>query len=59
VFGTGPGVGMFMIVLVMGLLTVLAGVFGLVNTRIRNVETLIPDFDAETPAVAPAAAQDV
>jgi len=59
VFGTGPGVGMFMIVLVMGLLTVLAGVFGLVNARIRNVETLIPDFDAETPAAAPAAVQDV
>ena len=59
VFGTGPGVGMFMIVLVMGLLTVLAGVFGLVNARIRNVETLIPDFDAETLAAAPAAVQDV
>ena len=30
-----------------------------VNARIRNVETLIPDFDAETPAAAPAAVQDV
>ncbi len=53
IFGTGPGVGMFMIVLAMGLLTMLAGAAGLLNPTVRTVETAIPDFDAVQPGAAP------
>ena len=42
--------------LAMGILTALLGVWGLLDRRIRNVETLLPDVIPDEEEVVPAAA---
>ena len=44
-FGVGPGSGLSMMIALSGLLVALVGAAGLLNRRIRNVETELPDFD--------------
>lgn len=46
IFGTGPGAGMGMLISLAGLLTILVGLIPFGIPRIRQVETLLPDFDA-------------
>jgi len=52
--GTGPGAGMGLMIALSGVLGVAVGVVGYMIPAIRNVETILPDFDA-APAPAPAA----
>jgi len=46
IFGTGPGAGMAIIILISGILVVGVGLGAYQNQQIRHVETLIPDHDA-------------
>jgi MFS family permease len=48
--GTGPGAGMLLMFVIMGILGVLVGVGGYVVRVIRNAEDILPDHDA-TPEV--------
>lgn len=51
--GTGPGAGMSLMILLSGVLGVLVGLIGYSIPAVRNVETILPDFDAipvSTPA---------
>ena len=43
--GVGPGAGMGLILVVVGLLGALAGVIGYAVAIIRNVERIMPDYD--------------
>lgn len=55
--GTGPGAGMGMMFVVSGVLGVLVGLAGYAFPAVRDVETILPDYDAVTsPAAQPAAA---
>ena len=47
IFGSGPGAGMGVLITVTGLLTILVGLLPLSIPAIRNVETLLPDFEVE------------
>lgn len=55
VFGSGPGAGMGVLISITGLLTILVGLIPLAIPDIRNVETLLPDFQspAETEPEGP------
>lgn len=45
--GTGPGSGMALVFVVTGLLGLLVGIAGFLARPVRDVETLIPDHDAQ------------
>ena len=49
--GTGPGAGMSLMILLSGVLGVAVGLIGYSMPAVRNVETILPDFDA-IPAAA-------
>lgn len=51
--GTGPGAGMSLMILLSGLIGVAIGFIGYSMPAVRNVETILPDFDA-VPAPVPA-----
>ena len=44
--GVGPGAGMGLILVIVGLLGALAGVVGYAVAAIRNIERIMPDYDA-------------
>ncbi len=50
--GVGPGRGIGLIFIVMGILITLATLLGYLNPRIRRVEDELPDFVVDTPAPA-------
>ena len=58
--GTGPGAGMGLMLVFVGLLGTTAGIVGYAVRAIRNIERIMPDHDAEPvegglePATAPA-----
>jgi MFS family permease len=54
--GVGPGAGMGLILVIVGLLGALAGVIGYSVSAIRNVERILPDHDAAAPTEAAPAA---
>ena len=45
--GTGPGAGMALVFVVIGVLGALVGVIGFLVPSIRRIETILPDFDAD------------
>ena len=55
--GTGPGAGMALMFIVIGILGMLAGLAGYVFPAVRNVETLIPDHQAIAAPEGEASAQ--
>lgn len=55
--GTGPGAGMGLMLVIFGITGAFAAVSGYLIPAVRNVESLLPDFDAEPlPAAEPAGA---
>jgi hypothetical protein len=52
--GTGAGAGMSLMVLLSGLFGIAVGLIGYSIPAVRNVEDILPDFDA-APAATPAA----
>jgi MFS transporter, DHA3 family, macrolide efflux protein len=54
VFGSGPGAGMGLQMAIAGLLIVGAGLAGYLFPRIREAESLLPDYDSPPGDVAPA-----
>jgi MFS family permease len=52
IVGTGPGAGMALVFVVMGLLGTLPGLMGYAFEAVRNIEDIIPDHDAESSGVA-------
>jgi MFS family permease len=50
--GTGPGAGMALVFVVMGLLGTLPGLMGYAFDSVRNIEDIIPDHDAVSPGAA-------
>ena len=50
--GTGPGAGMALVFVVIGVLGALVGVVGFFVPSIRRIETILPDFDADVEASA-------
>jgi len=53
--GTGPGAGMSLMVALSGILGALVGIVGYMLPAVRNVEDILPDFDAA--AAAPVAVE--
>jgi len=52
--GTGPGAGMALIMLISGALIVVIAIVTFLTPRVRNVETILPDFDKiKSPEEAP------
>ncbi len=51
--GVGPGAGMGLILVIVGLLGALAGVIGYAIATIRNIERIMPDYDAAPAAGGP------
>ncbi len=47
--GTGPGAGMALVFITMGLLGTLPGLLGYAFDAVRNIEGIIPDHDADAP----------
>jgi hypothetical protein len=47
--GTGPGAGMALVFVIMGLLGILPGLIGYTFDAVRNIEDIIPDHDADAP----------
>jgi hypothetical protein len=47
--GTGPGAGMALVFVFMGLLGTLPGLVGYAFDAVRNIEDIIPDHDADAP----------
>ena len=47
--GTGPGAGMALVFIIMGLLGTLPGLVGYAFDAVRNIEDILPDHDADTP----------
>ena len=45
--GTGPGAGMALVFVFMGLLGTLPGLVGYAFDAVRNIEDIIPDHDAD------------
>lgn len=52
--GTGPGAGMSLMILFSGLIGVAVGLVGYAIPAVRNVETILPDFDAAAAVVVAA-----
>ena len=50
--GTGPGAGMSLMILLSGIIGVAIGLVGYSIPAVRNVETILPDFDASPNAAA-------
>ena len=50
--GTGPGAGMSLMILLSGIIGVAIGLVGYSIPAVRNVETILPDFDAPPNAAA-------
>lgn len=50
VFGSGPGAGMSVQMVVFGLLTVVTLLFGYLFPQVRNMEDILPDHDQVAPA---------
>jgi MFS family permease len=50
--GTGPGAGMSLMILLSGLVGMVIGLVGYSVPAVRNVEDILPDFDAPAPVVA-------
>jgi hypothetical protein len=48
IFGTGPGAGMALLIVIVGILGITAGLVGYAVRAIRQVDTLLPDHDAAT-----------
>jgi hypothetical protein len=46
-FGTGKGAGMAILYVVSSIGLLLIGLSGYTNLQLRNVETIVPDYDAE------------
>jgi MFS family permease len=46
--GTGPGAGMGLMFVLFGVLGAIAGAIGFSYRPVREIETILPDFDAET-----------
>lgn len=46
-FSPGAGAGMSLLLSIASIFIVVVGVYGYFSKHVRNVETLIPDFDAE------------
>lgn len=53
IIGLGPGRGIGLMFVLMGLLTVLTAVGGLLVPRLRHIDTELPDFDLDKPAQRP------
>ncbi len=47
--GTGPGAGIALVFITMGLLGTLPGIMGYAFDAVRNIEDIIPDHDADAP----------
>ena len=45
-FGTGTGSGIRLIFVITGLLSMIVGGMGYIFPAVRNIETILPDFDA-------------
>lgn len=54
--GTGPGTGMAVLFLIVGVIGTMAILSAYLIRPVRDVETILPDFDAPAPSEAPAAA---
>lgn len=54
--GTGAGAGMALMFVVIGVLGVLVAVVGFAAPSVRNIETILPDFDEIEPPAQPARA---
>ncbi|MEK7278224.1 MAG: MFS transporter, partial [Chloroflexota bacterium] len=48
IVGTGPGSGMALIFVFCGLFTALVGMIGYLTPLISNVESIVPDHDAQS-----------
>lgn len=53
--GTGPGAGMSLMILFSGVLGVAVGLIVYAVPAVRNVETILPDFDVPAPEAEPTA----
>ena len=53
--GTGPGAGMGLMVALSGVFGAAVGLVSYLIPAVRNVETILPDFDSVVPPVAPGA----
>lgn len=53
VIGVGPGRGIAFMYLIFAIVPALAGIWGLLNPHIRNVETELPDHSVQTAAAPP------
>jgi MFS transporter, DHA3 family, macrolide efflux protein len=51
--GTGPGAGIGLMMVLSGLAAAVIGLGGYMIPAIRNVEDILPDFDAEQPVIVP------
>lgn len=49
-FSPGPGAGMAVLMSAAAFMIVLVSIYGISNSKVRNVEVLIPDFDEEPAA---------
>jgi DHA3 family macrolide efflux protein-like MFS transporter len=49
-FSPGPGAGMAVLMSAAAFMIVLVSIYGISNSKVRNVEALIPDFDEEPAA---------
>jgi hypothetical protein len=50
--GTGPGSGMGLLMVMGGVLVAIAGIAGYLNYNVRNIETILPDYDEAAPILA-------
>lgn len=46
-FKPGPGAGMGLLITIASLMIIFVGFYGFLSPSVRNVETIIPDFDSE------------
>lgn len=51
--GTGPGAGMSLMILLTGFFGVAIGLIGYSIPAVRDVERILPDFDAVSPSISP------
>jgi uncharacterized membrane protein YidH (DUF202 family) len=54
IIGTGPGRGIALIFIIMGILSMLAAIAGFLHPRLRMVEDDLPDMISEEPSVGTA-----
>jgi hypothetical protein len=46
-FKPGPGAGMGLLITIASLMIIFVGFYGFLSPSVRNVETIIPDFEEE------------